>query len=423
VSRVQPWRDRALVLAGRGATGLLPVAMLSFAARTLGLRATGNFATALALAFSVAEVADFFSERHVPRVALAAPGDERHRARLEAFNSLRLIALAAGCAIGALVLWQAADRADLAVNLLVLSSSAWVLFVKTQYANALSERRYGLLGAGPLLSLTVAVACCALLLRTTFHSLWAVGLALHAGKAAEALVLRLNLPGTRLSVAFRDVRAEWRATRYLLFQGVLSAANARLIIPLMAVAAGTVVAGILSIGLALLSLVSLSAVAMSVPAYRQAVEAGALHTLGDGFHRTKRDLLAAVAAGAMLATAIALCGRLLLHLLFHADGDDVYRASLLIVASGPLETMSLFAGTYYHACLADRRLFAISAFNALAGWVCLIAGVRLGGVAGMGWGFLVSRAVGTAALYAPIVRSARQPGPAPATLARSAVRR
>jgi hypothetical protein len=152
------WRDRALVLTGRGATGVLPVVLLSLASRSLGLDVMGTFATALALALGLAEISDFFSERHIPRMVLSDASTDEQTRRIGAFNSLRFaVCLAFGVAAFA-VLALITDRRALPATTVVLLCGGLVLVAKTQYATALAVRRYTLLGFAPLAGLAVAAS-------------------------------------------------------------------------------------------------------------------------------------------------------------------------------------------------------------------------------------------------------------------------
>jgi O-antigen/teichoic acid export membrane protein len=402
------WRDRAWVLTGRGAAGILPVVLLSLASRSLGLDVMGTFATALALTLGLAELADFFSERHIPRIVLSdAPTDEKTR-RIEAFNSLRFaVFLAFGLAAFA-VLATISDRRALPATTVVLVCGGMVLVAKTQYAAALADRRYALLGGGPLLGLAVAAAVAWILLRSPFKNLWAVVIALVAAKLGEIALLGTQLPWPGVNFDAGRMREEWRQIRFLFYQGVLSAANARLIVPLVAAVSGVAAAGLLSIGLSFLGIISLAAVAITVPAYRWVLELGRSHGLSEAFRRTQRDWTWAVTLSLALTATVAVVSRPLLRVLFHVDDRTAQEAVVLVVLSGTFETLNLFAGSYYHACFRDRQLFILSIVTMTVSWVALAIGVASGGVLGMGLGFMASRAVGAVALYLPIIGSLRR---------------
>jgi O-antigen/teichoic acid export membrane protein len=406
------WRDRALVLTGRGATGVLPVVLLSLASRSLGLDVMGTFATALALALGLAEIADFFSERHIPRMVLSDASTDEQTRRIGAFNSLRFaVCLAFGVAAFA-VLALITDRRALPATTVVLLCGGLVLVAKTQYATALAVRRYTLLGFAPLAGLAVAASLAWILLHSPFKSLWAVVIALLAAKLGEILVLGSQIPAPRVSFDAELVKDEWRQTRFLFYQGVLSSANARLIVPLVAAVSGAVAAGLLSIGLSFLGIISLAAVAITVPAYRGVLELGRSHGLSEAFRRTRHDWMWAVALSLLLTAMVTVASQPLLGALFHVDGREARLAVVLVVLSGTFETLNLFAGSYYHACFRDRQLFILSIVTMTVSWVALAMGVASGGVVGMGLGFIASRAIGAATLYLPIITSIRRQDPA-----------
>jgi O-antigen/teichoic acid export membrane protein len=208
------------------------------------------------------------------------------------------------------------------------------------------------------------------------------------------------------------VKDEWRQTRFLFYQGVLSSANARLIVPLVAAVSGAVAAGLLSIGLSFLGIISLAAVAITVPAYRGVLELGRSHGLSEAFRRTRHDWMWAVALSLLLTAMVTVASQPLLGALFHVDGREARLAVVLVVLSGTFETLNLFAGSYYHACFRDRQLFILSIVTMTVSWVALAMGVASGGVVGMGLGFIASRAIGAATLYLPIITSIRRQDPA-----------
>lgn len=406
------WRDRVLVLTGRGATGVVPVALLSLASRSLGLDVMGTFATALALALGLAELADFFSERHIPRMVLSDASTDEQTRRLGAFNSLRFVVFLAFGVIAFAVLALISDRRALPATTVVLVCGGLVLVTKTQYAAALAVRRYALLAFGPVVGLAVAAAVAWILLHLPLRNLWAVVIGLFAGKLGEIALLGTQIPLPRVSFDAGRVQDEWRQTRFLLYQGVLSAANARLIVPLVAAVSGAVAAGLLSIGLSFLGIISLAAVAITVPAYRWVLELGRSHGLSEAFRRTQRDWMWAVTLSLVLTATVAGVSRPLLRVLFHVDDRMAQLAVVLVVLSGTFETLNLFAGSYYHACFRDRQLFILSIVTMTVSWVALALGVASGGVFGMGLGFIASRAVGVVALYLPIITSMRRQDPA-----------
>jgi len=406
------WRDRALVLTGRGATGVLPVVLLSLASRSLGLDVMGIFATALALALGLAELADFFSERHIPRMVLSDASPDEQTGRIGAFNSLRFSVFLAFGVVAFGVLALISDRRALPATTVVLLCGAMVLVTKTQYATALAVRRYALLGFGPLVSLALAAAVAWMLLHSPFRNLWAVVLAFFAAKLGEITLLGIQIPWPHVSLDAGRMREEWRQTRFLFYQGVLSAAHARLIVPLVAAISGAAAAGLLSIGLSFLGIISLAAVAITVPAYRSVLDLGRSHGLSEAFRRTRRDWTWAVALSLLLTAIVTVASQPLLRVLFHVNGREAQLAVVLVVLSGTFETLNLFAGSYYHACFRDRQLFILSIVTMTVSWVALATGVASGGVLGMGLGFMASRAVSVVTLYLPILTSMRRPDPA-----------
>ena len=126
------WYERATVLAGKGATGLLPVAMLALCGRMSGAAGLGRFAIAFSLAQSVAELSDFASQRHVSRLQLNAGEDNQPvRNRLEAFNGLRLLTFAGGAAVAAVGLAILVLPPYLAAGFAALASALWLFLNNT----------------------------------------------------------------------------------------------------------------------------------------------------------------------------------------------------------------------------------------------------------------------------------------------------
>ncbi len=245
------WYQRATVLAGKGATGLLPVAMLALCGRMSGAAGLGRFAIAFSLAQSVAELSDFASQRHVSRLQLNAGEDNQPvRNRLEAFNGLRLLTFAGGAAVAAVGLAILVPPPYLAAGFAALASALWLFLNNTSYASAFAAGRFFLLAAGPWLGLVVGVAISLAVWRVAPGlGVWAVVAGLHAGKAAETALTWRVVGWPRAAFEWPALRSEWASTRHLMMVGLVSAANARLLIPLAGAAVGVVGAGYLSVGL------------------------------------------------------------------------------------------------------------------------------------------------------------------------------
>jgi hypothetical protein len=402
-----PWRDRAMVLAGKGGTGLLPVVMLGMCARLAGVRGVGEFAIAFSLAQSVAELADFTSQRHVSRVQLAA-GAHDVRARLAAFNALRLLALAAGLASVAAILAAVLPPREALPSLVVLSSAVWLFANNTSYATALAEDEFLLVGAGPWVGLLAGVAVTlALGQARPSPGLWPVAAGLHAGKASETLVLwwRFGLPVA--SFGSGGLRREWAATRHLMYLGLVSAANARILVPLVALVVGVIGAGFISLGLNFHAGILLMAVAISVPAFRGAVNNRVVQSPQAAFRIVRGDWITAIALSVGLTTALLLVsGPLTRFVLAGASGEALLPVAL-VVAAAPFDTLSIFAGLCYHAAHDDRGFLRLTVATAVGSLLLVAAGGWLGATPGAALAFLLSRVVSASVFTAPLFSGGR----------------
>jgi len=387
------------VLVGRGANGLLPLCLLAVVSRHLGLQGMGAFAAALALTAALAEVADINSQRHLPRLRAADGTDTR----VAAYDRLRWLLLLIGLApVAGAAAWTATgQRAPAAV---VVAAALPMLIASRCYAAALVENRYVVLGLGPVLGLAASVALTLLAARSLEGSLWGPALGLIAGKTIEALALRTHRAVAPRGAATVPLSAEWARVRYLVYQVLVSAVNARLVIPYVAVVAGAAAAGLLSVGINLLSVVTLMALAFTVPAYRSALETGLAATPREAFARVRHHWQLAVALGAALTVLICAATPWVLPFAFRVQGHEATMTVALVAAGAVFEPMAIFAGSLYHASLQDRRLFRLGLVNVAAGWLMTGAGGLAAGAPGMAAGFLASRAVSTLVLYVPLIR-------------------
>lgn len=400
------WSERGWVLIGRGASGALPVLLLALAARAVGLQAMGGFASALAIAAALAEVADVSSQRHIPRLAPTEAG----MARTVAFLALRRRVLAIGLVPAFFAAALAAEPGGRMACLVVVIAAIPMAGTNSVYAVALAGRKYLVLGLGPLVGLVAALGVTIGTLSFPGMGVWGPTLGLLAGKTTEwAVVARTAVPAGVHTTPEGSIGDEWRSTRFLLYQALLSAAHARLVIPFIAVLNGAPAAGLLSVGISLLSVVSLVGLAVTVPAYRAALENGAPRTPREAFTRVTRDWWLAVGMGAMLTAALCASVPWLLPVVFHLHGDVEVLAVVLVVAAALFEPLALFAGGLYHASFQDRRLFHLGVANVAVGWLLTAVGGWMDGPVGMGVGFLASRAVAVAILYGPIIRGDAEP--------------
>ena len=317
--------QNVLVLAGRGATGILPVLITVVASRTYDVAVMGQIVTAVAVAYAIGEVADGQSQRHVTRLlssaahanARAGTSDDVDDGRqaLAAFNGLRFTLLAI-----ALVAMLAVPFFHRPVLYVVLLTAVWGATSNMQYARALADGRFDVLGIGPFVPLVVLVVLAGLLAATgVTQGPWLLALALHGARAAEVVVLGLRVPWPGWSFDPATLRRQWIETRYLLLQTAMSAAHVRLLIPVVLFVSGAATAGIFSIGLSLLSVLSLVAVAVTIPAYRRSTAAGPSATASEMIRRTWKDLAAGVAVCGLIGLLLALGTPVLLRTVFKVD--------------------------------------------------------------------------------------------------------
>jgi hypothetical protein len=402
--------ERAFVFIGRGASGFLPVVLTLIAARVAGLEATGRFSAVLALALALAELADISSQRHVTRTRGAGSGEQDAQApreTLDGYFGLRWLLLVAGFPLACLAVppgsWGTPSVATLAAAPLTLA-------VNTGYAVALRDRRDVWLAAGPLAAIVAALVVAGSVAAVApERGEWVPVAALLGGRAVEALLLRRVITWPAIAFGARRVRAAWHETRYLVFQGGLSAAQARLVLPLTAWLAGSVAAGMLSIGLALVSILSLVTLASGLPAFRSIAGAPGELTprrawiaLGPAFWQTLA-LVVVFSAGLVLAVPV------LLTQVFEVSAPGLVPAVRLVVATGALEAVSIFAGLAYQAGFADRVLFRLSVLTSLQSWVGIGVGAALGGFVSLAGAYSVGRLAGVVSLLLPLVRERRAP--------------
>ena len=403
---VGEWRSRLLVLIGRGATGIVSLGMVSHASRLAGIETGGYVATLLAIAAGVSEIADVSSQRHVLRIH--APGHEpRQEERLRAFQTLRvgLFIVCMAVALGATGAVASGHGTALTVTLIL--SATWFFLSNSLYARALAQNQFGVLGLGPLAALSIAGATLLALSKWgAIRPEWAVAIALHAAKLGECIFVSIHTGFQGVGSSGAAVVREWRDTRFLFFQGILSAANGRLIIPLAAWAAGPPAAAILSIGLSLVSVVSLISAAMLIPSYRKWLTAGACTSLDAAFRRARRDWLTAFLVSGAAIGVLILASPWFLRRGLGMQSDDFAIGLACLTISGIFETVNLFAGACYQLCFRDRLLFHLSIVTVCLSWLAIGGGSHLGGIVGLCGAYLAARAVGAGALCWPLVAAA-----------------
>ena len=391
------------MLLGKGATGLFPVAMLALSARADGVRGLGLFAVAFSLAQAVAELADFTSQRHVARVRLAA-GAGDVSVRLAAFNTLRAATLTAGLILGSVGLAASTASGDRGPALAILWSACWLFANYTGYASAMANGSFGLAGIGPWLGLIAGAAStgAAVWLGRPGSGIWVVVLGVFIGKGLETLWVwtRVGLPAFTFDRA--AVRYEWRATRDLMLVGLVSAANARILVPLLAVVIGVVGAGFISVGLNLEAAILLVGVAVSVPAFRSAVDNRLLHSPREAFLAVRGDWATALVCSLVLTLAVLLASAPLTRLIVGQDGEALLPVRL-VVAAAPLDVLCIFAGVFYHAAHEDRVYLRLSVLTTTGALVLVAAGGWLAGTLGAAAAFAASRAVSVVVVYSPLV--------------------
>jgi O-antigen/teichoic acid export membrane protein len=398
-----PWQAvmaGGLVFAGRGASGLIPVAVAILASRAYGLTMMGEMATALAAGYAVGEVADAQSQRHVTRVSHDR-GSRSHAHDIEHFTGLRVLVLLVGLIV-AVALFPVLGVTHFSLYVALSLSAIWVVASNTFYATALADARFAAIGFGPWIALLSTVAFTVILGWTaSAASAWTLVAAIHLGRFCEfyALVRQVRWPGLAFTAA--GLMAEWSQTRYLMLLALASAAHARLVIPFTMVLAGATVAGAMTIGLSLLSAVSVLLVAITVPAYRQAVARGSPVSLRQALASTQREFVLGVVLAVGLTLVLWSAAPKLVSAVFHVEDAEALSFARIVVLASLFEGLSLFAGIFYHACYRDRLLFWLSFANALAAFAMIALGSALGGSRGLAWGFTLSRALGAGMLYAP----------------------
>jgi hypothetical protein len=386
--------------------GLLSLGIVSYASRRAGVETGGYVATLLAVVAGVAEIADVSSQRHVLRIA--APGHEpRREERLRAFQTLRigLFIVCMAVALGATA--AAAPGLGTALNVTFILSATWFFLSNSLYARALAQNQFGVLGFGPLAALSIAGASLLAISRWgAIRPEWALVIALHAAKLGECILLLIHTGFQGAGSSGAAVVREWRDTRFLFFQGTLSAANGRLIIPLASWAAGPPAAAILSIGLSLVSVVSLVSAAVLIPSYRKWLTAGPCTGLDAAFRRARRDWLTAFLVSGVAVVALILASPWFLRRGLGMKSDYFRIGLVYVTVSGIFETINLFAGACYQLCFRDRLLFHLSIVTVCLSWLAVGGGSLLGGIVGLCMAYLAARALGAAALCWPLIAAA-----------------
>jgi hypothetical protein len=410
------WRSRLFVFVGRGATGILSLGLVSFASRRAGLETGGHVATLLAIVAGIAEISDVSSQRHVLRVQ-AAGQDERRDERLRAFQALRF-GLFVVCMVVALASGAGSKGLGSLLNVTFLLSAIWFFLSNSLYARALAEGRFDVLGFGPLVALAIAGATLGAFWRWgAAPAAWAVALSLHAGKLGECVFVAVHTGLGSASANGAAVVREWRDTRFLLFQGTLSAVNGRLIIPLASWAGGAPAAAILSIGLSLVSVVTLLSAAMVIPSYRKWLREGPCSGLAAAFRRARADATFALLVGGIAVVALVAASPWFLRRGLGMEGSAFAICVACVAGSGIFEPVNLFAGACFQLCFRDRLLFQLSIVTTGLSWIGVGVGSRMGGIVGLGVGLLAARASSAVVLCWPLigaaVRRPADPGSAP----------
>jgi hypothetical protein len=395
----------ALVIVGRGSTGVLPVAAAAVASQAFGLEAMGRLSTALMLAYATAEVADGFSQRYVPRLTSGGviPSSVAHT--LAAFNGLRFVMLAIGLVLSGIVLYPAVQERSLWPAVIVLSA-LWTTAANMHYALALTTDDYLTMGVGPVIALGMLLLIAGgLAAARPQWGIWTIAIALHLARLAELAFLRGRQAWPGLTLTRAALAEQWRATRYLVGQTLLSALHVRLVIPLAALLAGPAAAASFSIAFSLLAVVSLSAVAITVPAYRRAVAAGPPPHLAEAFRRTRSDFVAGSLACGGMVLALWLATPWLVRLMFGVADASVHTLVRVVLLGGFFEAWALFATVWYYACFRDRDLLIRSMTAVAGGWVALFVGHAIAGAWGMAWGFAIIRLAAVVLVYQPVFAS------------------
>ena len=404
-ARQNVWTSRANVLVGRAASGLIPLAVVGIAARSAGLAGAGDVAALVSGAMGLAELADVSSQRHLVRIEATADAAERDR-RVHAFWTLRWTILSCGSLLAIPILIVSGRGLSLVGKIAVASAAAWFLHTNWQYARALALDRFDVVGIGPLLALGVSFGTMVVFRSLEKPDLLLVtAVALHAGKGAEAAYLRRHLGRGASRRGLGRIREEWKHVRFLFGQGLLSAGNAKMIIPLAAFSAGPAAAAILSISLSMVSVVSIAAVAIVIPSYRRWATGEGRWSVSAVLRRSRTEWLLGAAAGAAVVGAVwtGLVGWLLRRG-FHFDGPDL-RSGLVVVLSGAFEPAFLLAGAIYQTCHRDRLLLALGVLSMAFCWTGLVIGGRLGGAAGMCDAFVAARVASVLVVCGPLVHA------------------
>lgn len=192
--------------------------------------------------------------------------------------------------------------------------------------------------------------------------------------------------------------------------GVVSAANARILVPMVAFVIGIAGAGIISVGLNLQAAILLLGVAISVPAFRRAVDGRTVATPREAFERIRGDWAAAIGVSVGLAAAFLVAARPLTRLVLGGGEAGATLPVMLILAAAPFDTLCILSGVCYHAAHHDRRFLRTTVLTTAGSLLLVATGGWIGATSGAALGYLVSRMVSAAVLNAPLIAPARSVG-------------
>jgi hypothetical protein len=386
-------RHSLLSMVGRGASGLVPLALTLLASRDEGLAGAGRVASLLALGYVAGEIADFQSLRDIAR----ASSDDQARRSLP-FRVL--IFLAIYPAVTAIA-WPIASGPIVAA---FIGTGFWVVFLNTYSGTALRHSDFVTGAIASVVSLLVLTAAAVIVSRMQL-GLLGYSLAVHLARLSEAAVLVGKL--TWIRPARFSFRQEFARAKHLLFGTITSTVVNRSLSPLALVLGGPVAAGVFSIGIQLFSALALlpfSIVTSAFPRCRGVANPReALERL-----RPALRIAVSVCFGLLLPAipAIVFLGPPLLHL-----GESWMVWSIVaVVSSIVVEPWILFALAALQLTFNDDRIFTGNVVTSLLLVMAMATATSAVGAAGLAAGYAATRVLALPLVWLPALRKATQEG-------------
>ena len=333
---------------GRACNGGIPLVLTALASRQEGLAAGGTVASLLAMAYLAAELADFQAQRDIAR---AADGEGTGRAFAYRLSVFVLLFPAAALAASAV--------ASLGDVLAFVSAGLWIVISNTYAGNALRRGDFSGLATGPAAGFIITTVL-AIVLPQLWPGILGYAAALHAGRAAELLVMAARtglIRPARFSWA-----SEWRRTKELLFSSVASTIVGRGLTPAVHLLVGPVAAGVFAVSVQLLGAFALLPLSIATTGFHQARGSA---TPAEAMERMRSSLrfslgatlaiLAPVTAGAVWAA----------HRFLAYDQPWMLWTVGLVLGSAVVEPWVVFSTAALQVAFRDRALFVANGAGAL----------------------------------------------------------